>query len=488
MAFGLVLGLVLGLFGCSKDVPDKPANGSSSEPVSVLETMETKQAVFERVGEFTYPIEYTMSGGPGDYKLRDSIYYSMYFVNQVSPSAKTLDEFSEYVSSISKVSLREYNKVHAEEMTLDGHTAWYVEGHGKDSNKYKYAVYMAINTDNGMTVVSAVINEEDWASKGEICKEIMMSFKHKGMIDPEDLKTVLVSRTLKPTLEIPEGWRIVSDETTTKVYKNAHNTVEMTLFFGKQDHASLDKIMQQNGVSWQVNQISKQGFDATEASGIAIPVVTAPTEEEGKGEEKESDKGSSKDTSKSSGKGSSWGTSKSKDKNEEEEEDRTPAMNGVVPGTMTYYALEVTSSGYRFILAMVIKADEITAKEIEEVQTAMNGIRLYEMTDEEKAKWDGENKDIFSIGSLSGSGSIQDSKIEWGEGVDSEDRGESGNSVTTEGESQEESKPESQGESQGESQANLDNSDIKLNDGTESQPESKATGAPVGRPEGNTGS
>lgn len=349
----LVLCLIMALTGCSKEVPDKPKDNSSAVEVSAFEGLETKNAVFERVGEFTYPIDYVMSGDPGDYKLRDSIYYSLYLTNRLSPPAKTLDEFSEYVSSIAKVSLREYKKVYAEEVTLDGCQSFYVEGYGKDSNKYKYVVFMGIRTTNGMTLMSAVINEEDWETKGALCKEIMMSFKNNGMVDPSELRASARPKTLKPTVSLPTTWKLVKDENNTKTYKNAANSIEFTIFFGKQDDASLDNIMSNNAVTWKTDMIDIQGFEAREARGLYEPAIT-----EVSSSEESSSKGSGSKSSSSS-----------------EAEDLGPK---IIPGTLDYYAYEITQGGYRCIVATVTKTDVVTPEDSAELQQVLKNIQLYQ--------------------------------------------------------------------------------------------------------------
>lgn len=341
------------MVGCNKAVPSKPSESSEVVPPSPFDGIDTKSAVFERIGEVTYPIDYVMSGAPGDYKLRDGIYYSLYLTNKLSPPAKSLDEFSEYVAQIARISLREYKKVFAEEKTLDGCQSFYVEGYGKDSNKYKYVVFTGILTDNGMTVMSAVINEEDWETKGTMCKAIMTSFKNNGMVDPSTLKEVLKSHSLKPSLALPSSWKLIKNEDNTKFYKNPTNSIEFTVFFGKQDDASLNAIMSNNAVIWETSEKEIQGFNAIVATGQYTPEVVASSSEESSSSKPKTSKTSSS----------------------EPEEPRVPA------GTMEYYAYEITQNGYRCIVVAIIRADVVTDPERQELEKVLADIQLYEKTE-----------------------------------------------------------------------------------------------------------
>ena len=268
LAMGLVFCLLLG--GCKKEVPEEPTEDESvtSEQAKIpFEGIETKDVTFERIGRFTLPADYVLTEEGSTHKARDSIYYSMFFNTKLQAQAVDLAKFEQFVISTAKVSMREYDKLFSEELTLDGCTAFYVEGRGKDSSKYKYTVFLGVNTPNGLTIVSAVINDEDWPDKCDVVKDILHSFKCEGMVDMEELKENLVLPELKPSIVIPSGWKLVNDADGIKQFKNASGSVEFTMFFGKQDDLSLDRLTKNNPVNWNIQDTELQGYPGRTAKG-----------------------------------------------------------------------------------------------------------------------------------------------------------------------------------------------------------------------------
>ena len=77
----------------------------------------------------------------------------------------------------------------------------------------------------------------------------------------------LVLPELKPSIVIPSGWKLVNDADGIKQFKNASGSVEFTMFFGKQDDLSLDRLTKNNPVNWNIQDTELQGYPGRTAKG-----------------------------------------------------------------------------------------------------------------------------------------------------------------------------------------------------------------------------